>query len=97
MLVHLRSIKALQTQSMSYRTEPKPHRDNAGYQPALCINNWTPKTCQWIEGTPNKMELRRHGADRFKCMAAVKPQSSYCEEHYARCWTVLTPPEKQAR
>jgi len=91
-----RSIKALQTQSLAYRTPPKPHHDNAGYQPALCPDNWHPKTCQWIEGTPSKMEIRRHGSDRFKCGAALKPQSSYCEKHHSICFKPLTPPEEQA-
>ena len=91
-----RSIKALQTQSLAYRTTPKPHHDNAGYQPALCLDNWTPKNCQWIEGTPSKMELRRHGSDRFKCGAGLKENSSYCEDHHARCFKPLTTPEEQA-
>lgn len=90
-----RSIKALQTQSLAYR-KPKPHHDNAGYQPALCPDNWQPKTCQWIEGTPTKMQIRRHGSDKFKCGAALKPQSSYCEKHHTICFKPLTPPEEQA-
>ena len=42
---------------------------------------WTPTTCQWLHGEPK---------DRMFCAAVVQQGSSYCPEHYARCW-VTTP------
>lgn len=41
--------------------------------------SWT-KTCQWIEGQP------RGAATEF-CGAPVKPGTSYCGSHYARCYS----------
>lgn len=91
-----RSIKALQTQSMAYRQQPKPRHEPTGYQPALCESNWQPGTCQWIEGTPTKMELRKYGSDRFKCGAPAKLESAYCEDHHKICYKPLTIPDEQA-
>jgi hypothetical protein len=91
-----RSIKALQTQSMAYRAPPKAHHDNAGYQPALCRANWQPKTCQFIEGTPSRIEIRRKGSQAFMCGAAVKQDSSYCDHHHRICFRPLTENKEQA-
>lgn len=38
---------------------------------------WQPKTCQWIHGDPR---------DRDFCGKPTLPGSSYCREHYERCY-----------
>lgn len=86
-----RSLKSLQTQSLAYRAPPKAHHDNAGYQPALCPDNWQPKTCQWIEGTPTRQQIRRQGSQAFMCGSATKHDSSYCEQHHKICF--VAPPK----
>lgn len=42
--------------------------------------------CQYIRDEPTKAEVRRHGADNFKCLAAVKQNRPYCEAHCERCF-----------
>jgi hypothetical protein len=92
-----RSLKALQTQSMAYRRAPKARYEPAGYQPALCETNWQPKLCQWIDGTPSRQQIRRHGSQAFMCQKAVRPESSYCEAHHSICYVkALTTDEEQA-
>lgn len=91
-----RSIKALQTQSMAYRQQPKDRHEPAGYQPAMCESNWRPRLCQFIAGHPTRSEIRRRGADQFKCGKPVKLNSSYCDECHAKCFKPLTNPEEQA-
>ena len=94
--MHVRSIKALQTQSMAYRQQPKDRHEPAGYQPAMCESNWHPKTCQWIEGTPTRTQIRRLGSQAFMCGDVVKPGSPYCCVHHCVAYKPLTNPEEQA-
>lgn len=92
-----RSLKALQTQSMAYRQQPKDRHEPAGYQPAMCEQHFLPKTCQWIEGTPTRIQIRRLGSQAFMCGAAVQTDSPYCERHHSICYIkVLTKDEEQA-
>ena len=54
----------------------------------------SPTTCQWIEGHPTKAEYRKYGVENFKCGAAVKPKSSYCEHHHQIAYVPLTKPSQ---
>lgn len=60
----------------------------------LCERHDPIFTCQFIEGTPTKQELRRN-ADKFKCGAPAKTNSAYCEPHHARCYIKALTPDDQ--
>ena len=61
------------------------HR-GSGFIRKLCELHTPIATCQWIDGSPSRLELRRHGSAKFMCGAAVQENSSYCPDHHARCF-----------
>lgn len=83
-----KSIAELQSTSDTLRHR----RSGNGFIRKLCELHVPITVCQWIEGTPSKLELRRHGSARFMCGSPVQENSSYCAEHHARCFIkTLTP------
>lgn len=84
----IRSIKQLQSFSETRSAAEK--LATGGFILRLSEGSWMPKHCQWIAGDPTPKEIRRHGSDHFKCMAATVKESSYCEQHYKICYTPLT-------
>lgn len=90
--MHVRSISARQAQSLSKRSSDVEQRriGHAGFIKKFSPDIGTFKICQWIEGEPTRSEIRIHGSDKFKCGAAVKPSSSFCEEHHKICFKPLT-------
>lgn len=79
-----RTIKALQSQSLHYRSGAS---DTRGYILGMYGGEWQPKTCQCIEGDRSKEDYRRFGTDIFKCGAPVVDGKSWCKKHYAKFFT----------
>ena len=46
------------------------------------VSGWRVKACQWIDGDPKH---RAHEPEIY-CGFAVKPGSSYCQDHHSRCY-----------
>ena len=63
------------------RMTPAPHPATRPMPPDM----WQPRTCQFPEGDPGE-------AGFHFCGAAVQQGSSYCPEHYRRCYL---PPKRR--
>lgn len=68
-------------------TKAKSRRENMGHIfKLIAAPTGYPKKCQFIEASPTRAQLRERGGDSFKCLAATRDRSPYCDVHHKRCF-----------
>lgn len=77
-----KSVAELQSKSDTQRH----YKSGTGFIRKLCELHAPVLTCQFIEGSPTRMELRKHGSAKFMCNSPVQDGSPYCPDHHSRCY-----------
>ena len=86
MRLHRSDLRKSTAELQSISETLRHRRGGNGFIRKLCDHHSPTKTCQWIEGTPSKLDLRRQGSSAFMCGLAVQENSSYCPHHHAICF-----------